>query len=249
MDMSLDLICITWIPVLLRQRIYMQSRRTDVWHNSDFIYGKWALVFVVFVIIDTRWVRYTNHVGYVSIFMYYPTSSFILYDSLSVLNLLSVIIGLYERCPVSWRRTNNCDKSSHRHSSSGYLVWIVSVITVLAGLRRHRLYQAGSNKSRMLYSKLMRIYQPSVNIGSNDLEDWGFSIYAHIYCSCDLSPHGLKCQNFRRMSVITLIARCMGPTWGRPGADRTQAEPMLTPRTLYRHGHFKKRSYNLRCGI
>ena len=30
----------------------------------------------------------------------------------------------------------------------------------------------------------------------------------------------------------TLIARCMGPTWGPPGADRTQVGPMLALWTL-----------------
>ena len=33
-------------------------------------------------------------------------------------------------------------------------------------------------------------------------------------------------------SLITLIARFMGPSWGPSGADRTQVGPMLAPRTL-----------------
>ena len=32
-----------------------------------------------------------------------------------------------------------------------------------------------------------------------------------------------------RFSYISLIARFMGPTWGPPGADRTQVDPMLAP--------------------
>ena len=33
-------------------------------------------------------------------------------------------------------------------------------------------------------------------------------------------------------TLLTLIARFMGPTWGPPGADRTQVVPMLAPWTL-----------------
>ena len=33
-------------------------------------------------------------------------------------------------------------------------------------------------------------------------------------------------------SILTLIARFMGPTWGPSGADRTQVGPVLAPRTL-----------------
>ena len=32
---------------------------------------------------------------------------------------------------------------------------------------------------------------------------------------------------------ISLIARFMGPTWGPPGADRTEVGPMLAPWTFY----------------
>ena len=32
--------------------------------------------------------------------------------------------------------------------------------------------------------------------------------------------------------MMTLIAKCMGPTWGPSGADRTQMGPILAPRTL-----------------
>ena len=35
-----------------------------------------------------------------------------------------------------------------------------------------------------------------------------------------------------RTAVPSLIARCMGPTWGPSGADRTQVGPMLTPWAL-----------------
>ena len=35
-----------------------------------------------------------------------------------------------------------------------------------------------------------------------------------------MTPHG----------TTTLIARLVGPTWGPPGADRTQVGPMLAPR-------------------
>ena len=34
------------------------------------------------------------------------------------------------------------------------------------------------------------------------------------------------------ISVMTLITRFMGPTWGPSGADRTQVGPMLAPWTL-----------------
>ena len=40
-----------------------------------------------------------------------------------------------------------------------------------------------------------------------------------------LSPH--SCQ-----IITTLTAKFMGPIWGQPGADRTQAGPMLAPWTL-----------------
>ena len=33
-------------------------------------------------------------------------------------------------------------------------------------------------------------------------------------------------------TIAALIARCMGPTWGPSGADRTQVGPMLAPWTL-----------------
>ena len=33
-------------------------------------------------------------------------------------------------------------------------------------------------------------------------------------------------------SMAPLIARFVGPTWGPPGADRTQVDPMLATRTL-----------------
>ena len=34
------------------------------------------------------------------------------------------------------------------------------------------------------------------------------------------------------LGICSLIARFMGPTWGPPGADRTQVGPMLAPWTL-----------------
>ena len=42
---------------------------------------------------------------------------------------------------------------------------------------------------------------------------------------CDM--HALS-----QSSVVSLIARFMGPTWGLSGADRTQVGPMLAPWTL-----------------
>ena len=33
-------------------------------------------------------------------------------------------------------------------------------------------------------------------------------------------------------SLLSLIEKFMGPTWGSPGADRTQVGPMLAPWTL-----------------
>ena len=43
--------------------------------------------------------------------------------------------------------------------------------------------------------------------------------------SCDVNSHHIS-------SSISLIAIFMRPTWGPSGADRTQAGPMLAPRTL-----------------
>ena len=51
-----------------------------------------------------------------------------------------------------------------------------------------------------------------------------------IYCSFALS-HRLTCRELRS-SKPTLIARFMGPTWGPPGADRTQVGLMLAPWSL-----------------
>ena len=39
------------------------------------------------------------------------------------------------------------------------------------------------------------------------------------------------CLN-RKLPVVTVIARFMGPTWGPSGADRTQVGPMWAPWTL-----------------
>ena len=41
----------------------------------------------------------------------------------------------------------------------------------------------------------------------------------------------LKCGP-SAMDNTSLIARFMGPTWGPPGADRTQVDPMFAPWTL-----------------
>ena len=39
-------------------------------------------------------------------------------------------------------------------------------------------------------------------------------------------------QAVQRLGCTSLIARCMGPTWGPSGAGRTQVGPMLAPWTL-----------------
>ena len=43
------------------------------------------------------------------------------------------------------------------------------------------------------------------------------------------------------MCQATLIARFMGPTWGPPGAGRTQVGPMLAPWTLLSGHRYAKR--------
>ena len=50
-------------------------------------------------------------------------------------------------------------------------------------------------------------------------------------------PNGWREQGYISMDLISgfppsQIARFMGPTWGPPGADRTQVGPMLAPWTL-----------------
>ena len=50
-----------------------------------------------------------------------------------------------------------------------------------------------------------------------------------------LAPQWRHCQGvfwLHQCALTTLIARFMGPTWGPPGADRTQVGPMLAPWTL-----------------
>ena len=55
-----------------------------------------------------------------------------------------------------------------------------------------------------------------------------FVIYMPLWC---LDWAGWRdCDNFA--SILTLIARFMGPTWGPPGADRTQLGPMWATWTL-----------------
>ena len=42
----------------------------------------------------------------------------------------------------------------------------------------------------------------------------------------------VSCSAFVTHEITSLIARFVGPTWGPPGADRTQVVPMLAPWTL-----------------
>ena len=71
-----------------------------------------------------------------------------------------------------------------------------------------------------------------------------FTCYTHdlvgmpiftITCKC-LYTCGMwyytKCGYLLGRPHILLIARCMGPSWGPPGDDRTQMGPMLAPWTL-----------------
>ena len=62
-----------------------------------------------------------------------------------------------------------------------------------------------------------------------DSEMWSGRMCIYSQCQC-------QCQVVRMITIeawyATLIARFMGPTWGPPGADRTQVGPMLTPWTL-----------------
>ena len=46
--------------------------------------------------------------------------------------------------------------------------------------------------------------------------------------SKDVQTNGWKDRYF----IIPWIAKCMGPTWGPSGADRTQVGPMIAPWTL-----------------
>ena len=53
-------------------------------------------------------------------------------------------------------------------------------------------------------------------------------------------PLQVPCLQMCVRYLTTLIARFMGPTWGLPGADRTQVGPMLAPWSLlsgYRAGY------------
>ena len=63
--------------------------------------------------------------------------------------------------------------------------------------------------------------------------------YQHSFCWYSASLFGrgawitVPCRITGPCGLETaLIARSMGPTWGPPGADRTQVGPMLAPRTL-----------------
>ena len=46
-------------------------------------------------------------------------------------------------------------------------------------------------------------------------------------------PETYPASKFLTLQILALIARCVGPTWGPSGADRTQVGPMLAPWTLH----------------
>ena len=56
-------------------------------------------------------------------------------------------------------------------------------------------------------------------------------IFPWCWCSAWLVVHQI--QNRRTLAIFTLIARFMGPTWGPPGADRTDRAPCWPAQPCY----------------
>ena len=58
-----------------------------------------------------------------------------------------------------------------------------------------------------------------------------FSYITSLACGRGIHPSQVD-SPYRKTAMQTQIARFTGPTWGPPGADRTQGGPMLAPSTL-----------------
>ena len=56
--------------------------------------------------------------------------------------------------------------------------------------------------------------------------------FSHCYAVWNIITYWTTSSWHSTVSTTPLIARFMGPTWGPPGADRTQVGPMLAPWTL-----------------
>ena len=56
-------------------------------------------------------------------------------------------------------------------------------------------------------------------------------IFPWCWCSAWLVVHQI--QNRRTLAIFTLIARFIGPTWGPPGADRTDRAPCWPTQPCY----------------
>ena len=80
----------------------------------------------------------------------------------------------------------------------------------------HQQHDINSNFIRPLLYHTKIQYQNHINIhnAENEIQGLGFKI------------RKFKRKIYRNF-VIPLIARFMGPTWGPPGADKTQVVPML----------------------
>ena len=76
--------------------------------------------------------------------------------------------------------------------------------------------QCDTNHFAMVFSTTIQV--------RTGIEHYG--MYLFIYSQTQVNYVDKGCH--------TLIARFMGPTWGPPGAARTQVGPMLATRTFYR---------------